>query len=132
MARENPQTEGTWGNSWLFAPEQWGTGGGGLMGFDAFPSSLPRIGEFGLGGFPLGQGGTPGITTGGVGASAQDWTSLFENDATSGFSLASLGGIFGGGGNQNNGMGDLYNFLLALGSGKGGANGTKLFSGIEV
>ena len=131
--RENPQTEGNWGNSWLFSPETWGTGGGGFgyFGESPFPGG-PRIGGFELSGLPLGQGGTAGITTGGFGAQGGGGFDLLGNDATSGFSLASLGGIFGGNENQNNGMGDLYNFLLALGSGKGGAQGTNLFSGIEV
>ena len=131
---ENPATVGTWGSQYLFQPEEWGTGGGGLMGFNdfmpPFSSGFPRIGNFELAGFPLGQGGTQGISTGGFGA--QGGFDLSGNDATSGFSLASLGGLFGGSDKTNNGMGDLYNFLLALGSGKGGANGTNLFSGIEV
>jgi len=127
--REDPYTqERGWGTDWMF-PYQYSSARFDEPGFGMNAGNPPFLHA------PGGTGG-PGISQMPLGVGTQgfgfDFMDFGNQDTTSGFSLSGLGGIFGGDGNSNNGMGDLYNFLLALNSGKGGANGTNLFSGIEV
>lgn len=123
MARENPETEGRWGLSWLFDQnDPVGFGGGGDFPFP--PAGLQgRLAESQMH-FADRPTRAEGQSGGGFGGG------LGVGDDIAADSLTNFGGMFPlfGGGDEMDSLGPLFRTLLALQTGKNSGKDDQLFS----